>query len=464
MTLPDAAAAHPAASAAAGMRKPAANYLTFALANLPLAGLTVAISIYLPRHFAAHVGVSLAAVGSAFALVRLIDISVDLVLGLAMDRTRTPFGRYRAWMVAGVPVLMLATYKLFIDTAGMTSGSLVVWLLVLYLGTSILALSHAAWAATLVSRYDERARIFGLMAAVGVVGSLIVFLAPVLLAQLGATDTSAVPAMGWIIMAAAPVAVAVVVLTTPERIREDLKQVRFSLATYWDLVRRPTVLRIVVADFCLSLGPGWLSATVLFLLLDAKALTLTQANVLLAISISAGFLGAPLMSRLAGRISKHRALIVAGIGYAATLIGLVLTPAGNFVLVAANLFVMGFFNAAFAALIRAMTADVSDELRLAQGQERAGLLYAITTLTTKAAGAFSIFLTFSVLDAIGYDARAGSGNSPEAIWGLEVASILGPTIFVLLGALCCMGYGLTAKRHDEIRLALARHDAGAKVL
>lgn len=263
--------------------------IAFAFGNFPLAALTVAIAIYLPRHFAAHVGISLAVVGSAFALVRLIDITVDLLLGLAMDRTRTPLGRYRAWMIAGVPVLMIATYMLFIDTAGMTMTTLVVWLLVLYLGTSILALSHAAWAATLVSRYEDRARIFGLMVAMGVVGSLMVFLTPVALAQFGAADAIAVPAMGWIIIAATPIAVAVVVLTTPERIREDLTQVRFRLSTYWELVRKPTVWRIVLADFCTSLGPGWLSATVLFLLIDAKSFSFTEASILLAFSIGAGF-------------------------------------------------------------------------------------------------------------------------------------------------------------------------------
>ena len=442
-----------------GASRPFMANVAFALGNFPLAALTVAIAIYLPRHFATNVGISLAAVGSAFALVRVLDITVDLLLGLAMDRTRTPLGRYRAWMIAGVPVLMIATYMLFINTAGMTMTTLVVWLLILYLGTSILALSHAAWAATLVSRYEDRAKIFGLMVSMGVVGSLTVFLTPVLLAQFGAADAVAIPMMGWIIIAATPIAVAIVTLTTPERIREDLTEVRFKLSSYWELMRRPTVWRIVLADFCTSLGPGWLSATVLFLLIDAKSFTLTEASILLAISISAGFFGAPLMGRLAMRISKHRALMTAAIGYAITLIALVLTPSGNFILAVLTMFAMGFVNAAFAALIRAMTADISDELRLDQGQERAGLLYAIITLTTKAAGAFSIFLTFQVLEAVGYDAKAGSANSADAIFGLEMASILGPTIFVLLGAACCMGYNLTAERHDAIRIALANREA-----
>jgi len=417
------------------------------------------IAIYLPRHFASHAGISLAAVGSAFALVRLLDIWVDLALGLAMDRTRTVFGRYRAWMVAGVPVLLLAVYMLYIHTAGITTAGLILWLLVLYLGLSILVLSHVAWASTLVPTYNERSRLFGVIAAVGIVGSIAVFGTPVVLARLGQSDAGAVPTMGWMIIVAAPLAVALVALTTRETVRENLGHARFQLRDYLDLASRPTMLRIMAADFCLALGPGWLSATVLFFLMDGRGFTLTQANLLLVVSITAGFLGAPLVSRLAMRWSKHRALMVAAVGYMTTLFAIWAAPRGAFPAAVAIMFVMGFFNAAFVALIRAMTADFSDELRLEQGQERAGLLYAITTLTQKAAGAFSIFLTFNVLQQVGYVAKAGAHNSPEALRGLQMASILGPAGFVLLGAVACIGYRLNAARHAEIRQALDAREA-----
>lgn len=444
---------------------PAARALTlprvllFSAAGMPVAAIATAIAIYLPRHFASHVGISLAAVGGAFAIVRLLDISVDLLLGLAMDRTRTALGRYRVWMLGGIPIVLLAVYMLFVDPAGVTMATLIVWLLVLYLGMSTLQLAHAAWAATIAPSYHERSRLFGLMAALGIAGSLSVFLAPVALEAAGRSDAEAVSTMGWMIIFATPISVGLMAISIPERIRPNLEARRFQLRDYWDLVSRPSMLRILVADFCLSLGPGWLSATVLFFLIDARGFSLAQANILLALSISAGFAGAPLVSRLAVRWSKHRALMVAAVGYAITLCAIVVSPKGAMPQAIAVMFMMGFFNAAFSALLRAMTADVSDELRLEQGQERAGLLYAITTLTTKAAGAFSIFLTFTVLDRIGYDAKAGSLNDAAALRGLEIASIAGPVGFVMLGAFCCLGYRLTAERHAEIKHALDAREA-----
>ncbi len=114
-------------------RLPLAAIMAFAATSLPLTALNTAIAIYLPRHFASHIGISLAAVGGAFAIVRLIDIGVDFGLGLAMDRTHTPWGRYRVWLMAGAPMLMLAVYMLFVAPSATGMAWLIVWLLVLYI-------------------------------------------------------------------------------------------------------------------------------------------------------------------------------------------------------------------------------------------------------------------------------------------------------------------------------------------
>nr|QQZ50420.1 MFS transporter [Phenylobacterium glaciei] len=90
---------NPGASGSSRLSLP--TILGFSLSNLPLGALAVAVSVYLPPYFASHLGVSLAVVGSTWMIVRLLDIGVDPVLGLVMDRTRTRIGRYRFWMIVG---------------------------------------------------------------------------------------------------------------------------------------------------------------------------------------------------------------------------------------------------------------------------------------------------------------------------------------------------------------------------
>ena len=150
--------------------------LAFACTSLPLSALAIAVSVHLPNYFAANIGVPLTVVAAAFATTRLIDIPVDPLLGLAQDRTRTPWGRYRIWTLIGAPILCIALYALFMSPHGATTTYLIAWLLVMYLGSSILTLSHSAWATTLATNYHERSRIFAVMTAVGILGAAAVLL------------------------------------------------------------------------------------------------------------------------------------------------------------------------------------------------------------------------------------------------------------------------------------------------
>ena len=335
--------------------------LTFSATSLPISALTIAMAVYLPRHFASHLG-----------------IPVDGIFGWAMDKTRTRLGRYRLWTILGAPVLMAGTYALFFAPDGVGLVYLVAWLLVLYCGNSMLDLSHRAWASTLAPRYDDRSRLFGVLIAVGVLGSASVIAIPIINEARGVADAGNVSMMGWFILALTPVAITLVVLTTPERIAPSVPGHEFKLRDYGALIMRPTFLRLILADLFLSFGPGWMSAIYLFYFTDCRGFTTGQASILLATYILAGIIGAPAIARIAIRLSKHRTVMMTTTGYSLTLVTFTFIPHGSLPFGMAALFVAGVFASGFNLLTRAMTADIADEVRLEQGRERAGLLYAMT--------------------------------------------------------------------------------------
>ena len=428
--------------------------LAFSATSLPLSALGIAVSVHLPAYFAANIGVELAVVGAAFAIVRFIDIPIEPTLGILMDRTRSPIGRYRLWTLLGAPLLMLGLYMLMTAGNGVGSDYLITWLLVMYLGVSILMLSHQAWAASLARSYDDRARLFGVMAAVGIAGAVSVLLIPIVMEQIGYSEPEGVQAMIWYIIFLAPFAVALVVWRTPETLAiEDYTQ-RFRLRDYWELITDHSMSRILLADLALSLGPGWMAALYIFYSRDSLQLTGGASNILLAIYIVAGVFGAPVLAWVATRISKHRTIMVCCVGYSLLLLTLPFLPKGNLMAVAPTLFLTGFLAAGFNVLTRAMTADVADEVRLRQGKERSGLLYAMTTLTTKIAAGGAIFLTFNILSQVGYDPKLGQANTPEAIQALMLCFLAGPIVFVMLGALTMIGYRLDAERAADVRRQL----------
>ncbi|MBU1374750.1 MAG: MFS transporter [Alphaproteobacteria bacterium] len=448
------------ATAARDARLPLGLAMAFAATSLPLQALQIAGAVHLPAYFAASIGVELTVVGAAFATVRLIDVPIEPALGIAMDRTRSRFGRYRLWTILGTPALMLGLYMLLTARQGVGTAYLITWLLVMYLGASILMLAHQAWASTLAKTYDDRARLFGVMAAIGVTGAFSVLLIPIVMGRMGYPEAQGVRAMIWYLIALTPIAVAVVVWRTPERIAPEPAGQRFRLRDYLELITDPSMGRILLADLALSLGPGWMAALYLFYSRDRMGFSAGEANILLAVYIIAGVVGAPVLAWLATRISKHRTVMLCAACYSLLLVTLAFLPRGNVLASIPTLFFTGFMAAGFNVLTRAMTADVADEIRLKQGKERSGLLYALTTLTTKIAAGGSIFLTFTVLDRMGYDPKLGQANTPEALDALLASFLIGPIGFVLLGGACLIGYGLTAERAAEVRRQLNARDNG----
>lgn len=173
---------------------------TFAAGALPVGALVTTLGVYLTNYYASHIGISLAAVGGAFMAVRLLDISLDPLLGMAMDWTRTPFGKYRPWLAASAPVLLFTVWMVYFPDKGVGTGYLIGWLLVLYLGYSMLTLSQAAWGAALVGEYHQRSRVYGWIQAVGVVGAIGVLIVPIVISVLWKNaPLKGVPLMGCFI-------------------------------------------------------------------------------------------------------------------------------------------------------------------------------------------------------------------------------------------------------------------------
>jgi Na+/melibiose symporter-like transporter len=412
-------------------------------------------SVYLPPFYAGKMGISLTAIGATIGLLRLTDLGLDLALGWMMDKTRTPMGRYRPWYLAGLPVLWLAVYKVFNPPADVDTSYLFVWYILLYVAYSMLVLGHSAWAATISGNYHERSRMFGWMLGVGVFGSSLLQATPLLThGAIKPADPASIPTIGWIIMVVSTVCVIAALLAAPERTPPVNAKDRTTLKDYFAVVTNPSMFRLLAADLFLILGPGASAPIYLFFFHESKGFALGAVSLLLIPYGAAGILGAPFWARVAQKLGKHRTVQVAGLGYAVTQTVLMLVPAGLFWPTFISMLSVGFCGSAFIVLIRAMVADVADELRLTTGQERSGVLYALVTLTQKLGSSLAVTIIYPILDAVGFVAKPGYHNTPEAIRGLEMCYVFAPIILVVVGSACLMGYKLTAERQSEIRKAL----------
>jgi Na+/melibiose symporter-like transporter len=258
----------------------------------------------------------------------------------------------------------------------------------------------------------------------------------------------------------ATASVAMAVLKAPERVAAEAPGHRFRLRDYAELVANPNMWRIMVMDFFTALGPFWMAATYLFFTRDYMGFRVADTSLLLGVHLASGLLGAPAIAWLATRTSKHRAAMAAGVG---SVLALCIQPfLKELPVYAMAAMVGGFMAAGLNVMTRAMTADVAEELRLRQGKDQSALLYAMITLTSKLGGGLAIFMAFGALSLVGYDPQLGADNTPEAIRGLALCFVGGPSALILIGVAALTGYRLTAARSAEIRRLLEARDREAE--
>jgi Na+/melibiose symporter-like transporter len=427
----------------------------FAGPSLPFAALGLPLIVHLPAFYAESVGLPLGAVSMMFFIARTLDIGADPFLGGWMDRTRGRFGRFKPWLVAGALPMMIATWLLFLPPKGANLAFLTVCLLAVYVTFSVVVLAQTSWAATLSTDYDERSRVYGWWQFGNVVGMLLVLLLPVIVAGQGGTQAQGVAAMGWFIVVLLPVTVGIAVWKVPEPQPET--ECHATLADYFAFFKLSSIRRLMLTDLLYGLAPGITGALALFYFKDVKGMSEFQSNILIFAYFFGGLLGAPIWSTTAIKLGKHKALALAGLIYAAAYIGVWLAPAHAFIPALISMLVVGIPFSAGQILLRAMMADVGDEERLASGEDRTGMMYALLTLTNKVGTALSSVVLFA-LSLAHFDQTPGAVNPAGALNTLTFLFVALPIVVLIISSVIINRFPIDEARQKQTRAALEARD------
>lgn len=456
---------HPSAPDARSLKDPPLlsrwKLAVFSGPAIPLAALGLPLVVFLPNYYADDLAMPLALVGFAFALIRSIDIPVDPLLGALMDHTRTRFGRFKPWMAASIPVLMASIYMLFMARKGVGFAYLSAWLFVGYLGFSMAYLASIAWGASLELSYEGRSRVYTWLQGVSVLGSLLVLILPAVLAKAGVGgDAAGVQAMGWFGIVLVPVAFIACLALVDER-KVAASRPRAGLADYARVLRRGSVLVLLGTDLSISTATAVAGSLFFFYFEQLKGFSKGDAEIFLLAYFVSALGGGVIWMALGNRIGKHRALAVGGVVLAGSLLLANAIPPGRFWIMLGAMALAGVPFSTSSVLVRSMLADISDQERLHSGEDRTGLLFAISSGNVKIANAAAVGVTFAVLQMIGFNPTDGAVNSPPALQGLGVLFAIGPSALALVAAVLILRYPLTAERHGEIRRRLDAMDAAS---
>lgn len=422
----------------------------YSLPHLVHAVVTLPMALFVPSYYADELALPLAAVGTAMAASRLLDVVVDLLIGVASDRLRTRWGRRKPWIALGTPVLMLATWMVFVPPPAVSPIYLLVWSGLLFLGFTLVDLPHKAWGAELSTDYTERTHVAGWregFGALGQIGFLVLLLG---LDWTGHGDArSQLMAIGLTIVVTLPILVAVSLAKTPEFPPDDWSEGPRGLAA----------LRLIIANraFIRTVGTLLLFGSAVLIQATLHRIVLTHVvgradlftPMILAENI-ASLAAIPIWIGLSHRIGKHRAITLASLWVGLWSLGLPWIGQGDVVPYIALIVLRGSSLASIFLLANAIAADVVDHDLLVSGRQRTGLFFAVWAVAIKLAVALGVLLATALPAAFGFEPSAPS-NTPEAKqWLMTLYGWL-PCVIMALGAPLMWNFPIDRNRQRALR-------------
>ena len=428
---------------------------SYSMVALPVGAMAMPIAIYLPPFYSGSLGLSLATVGLIFTMARVWDLITDPIMGVVIDRYGSRWGQYKHWVALAIPVLMLAVYKIFLpNPADVSALYLGGWLLVLYVGYTMLSISHNSWGSVLAGDYDERSKIFGWREIFIILGMGLVLAIPAALDLSQETSISEkVAAMGLFCLVLFPLTALPTLLAVPDE--KSVRTETLGLRDMLDLVRaNPTLWRLLFADFTTAFAMS--STAALYIFFATYVFELKEhASLALLLYFFAGFLAMPVWLKLAYRIGKVGAIKIA-IGYTMLLQAgmFFVTDPGNVPLFWSYTFMAGLAFGAGPTLLHSMMADLTEIDESTTGQKRAGMYFALLATINKLGGASAVGLTLTLADRL-FHFTPGSVNSPEAVHGLLVIFCFVPAVALAITYLPLHQYPLNKATQAEIRQAFS---------
>ena len=438
-------------------RLPFSRLLAYGLIEAPIGGALTMLSIFLGFIYTEH-GVSFGAVSLVLMVARLLDVAIDPMVGLLSDRTRNRFGRRKTWIVAGTPIFLVAAWRLFLPPEQVDTPYFALWMVLFWLGFSMINIPYYAWGAELSPDYHERTRITTARTMIGTLGSVAALSVPIILWKLAGSADQPPPSyiaaavVGYTVWLL-PGFIAFAALRVPDL---GTSGARVPILKGLRVMRRNgAFLRLLGAFTIVGLGPVLQGAMFPYFMQNVVR---EERPWLLLLYFPTVFCGIAFWAFVARFFEKHATWMLGmGVMVGATSLYL-LVGEGDIAGMAAILVISGVGSGALSALPASMKADVVDLDAVESGEDRAGVFFAAWSLALKFVAAVGQGLAFGTLALIGF--QRGAENGPDEILGLRIFYSAGPALLYLTGLLLIRGYPITAARHAQLRAEISERREG----
>jgi len=395
-----------------------------------------------------------AAVGVIFATGRLWDAISDPIVGTWSDRTKTRLGRRRPWMLAAIPLIVVAMLATWMPPATLSGGALAGWVAVslfaFYTAYTMYAVPHQSLGSELSTDHHDRSRIFGVYNGSFMLGMMLAFGGM----QFVMTSDDQRAAAGLLAMGAGAV-VLCVLLIPPTRLRErpeyQGRGAASSFGALRDVLRNRHAQRLLFVQFVQMLGTGVigiLSPYQLQYILKRPDLV----GPLPALFVIFNLASIPIWVMLSRRFGKRRvwlaSMVLGGFVFGAT----ALVGEGDVLLITLLLPLAGFALGCGGTVGPSILADVIDGDELDTGERKEGAYNAAWGFALKLSNALVILVTSLVLQGIDFQPNVEQTDAAK----LAIRLLYGvmPLTMFLAAAAVFRGFSLDEAEHMRIRAAL----------
>ena len=449
-------------------RLPWGRKLAYGLPAFALAVVGIPVYVHIPKFYTDVVGVNIAWVGSILLFVRLFDAFTDPVLGIISDRTRTPMGRRRPYILWGAVFLAGAMLLLFVPP-DLTDTQAPVWfaasLFVLFVCWTVVTVPFEALGPEITRDYTERTSLFAIRDGLLIAGTLVAAAAPALIEMLldtAGTDQGERRKFFWIAILYAPMLIGSC-LWCVYRIRErPAPPARDSASQLSDLkaiVRNRPFLILLISYTISAIGSN-LPATLILYYVE-YVLGSTKADLFLFMYFASGILLLPVWIKLAGRYGKKKAWLISMAINTCAFSGVYFLGYGDEWLYGVLVVFSGLGFGATLALPSAIQADVIDYDEYLTGQRQEGWYIGIWSVVKKLTAAIGIGAGLTILGAVGY--TPGQAQPAEVIQTLKVLYALVPCLCNAVAFCIALAFPISKQAHEKIIEGIAMTKKGERV-
>ena len=418
---------------------------------------------FLSIYYTDVVGLAPAVVSIIFMVARVWDAVNDPMFGAIADRHRhKKYGRYRPWILYGVPVLAILSILVWrvpnLDSQGLKIAYVTITYILAGMAFTVINVSHMSLQSTMTTDPESRNNLASLKGAFTFVGTAIINMFTAnLVTKFAEIDTVG---QGYFLTAVLFTVIGVVMYyimfaSTKEVYFPEAEQTKGSFKdTMVYIFGNKELLMVMLAMLLSTMATfGRLGVAIYYYLYDLHAYQMVGLLMVLP------SLGAIIPTYLVPKIklSRKKLILIALAGRAASFLVLYTLDFSNIKGVIICLICAGMFNFETGMLFGLNTPAI-DDAEVKTHKRMDAMVFSMTNLAVKLASAIGGSIGLVIMGAMGYVANAE--QSATAMTGINIATNIVPAICCGLAMIPIMIFSLSEEKIKENSEILAKRHAG----